>query len=359
MNDLKAKLIAFYLPQFHPVAENNEWWGPGFTEWTNVTKAQSLFWGHYQPHLPADLGFYDLRLAEVRAAQAQLAQRYGIYGFCYYHYWFNGRRILERPFNEVLASGQPDFPFCLCWANENWTRRWDGKEKQVLLEQNYSDEDDKAHMAWLVKAFADQRYIRIKDKALFLVYRVSKLPDPSRTAAIWREQARKAGVGELMLCAVESNFDDPFQDPTKFGFDIALDFQPNYVGLTKAERIWHRLTSLLLTQKGHVIIDYAQFIAKMNALPLPPYERIPSVTPSWDNTARRKTGAFILNQANPQDYEGWLRRAVNLYPKPYAENLVFINAWNEWAEGNHLEPCQKWGHGYLEATLRAVKQERG
>ncbi|WP_287131129.1 glycoside hydrolase family 99-like domain-containing protein [Candidatus Cyanaurora vandensis] len=351
--DPKARLIAFYLPQYHPIPENDEWWGKGFTEWTNVAKAKPLFPGHNQPHLPADLGFYDLRLAEVRQAQAELAQAYGIHGFCYYHYWFNGRRLLERPFNEVLSSGKPDFPFCLCWANENWTRRWDGKEKQVLMAQNYSDADDLAHIQWLVKAFQDERYIRINGKALFLVYRVSQLPNPQRTSEIWREYAQQAGVGDLWLCAVESNFSDPQRDATKFGFDMTVEFQPNYVGLAQVDRLWHRLTSYLYTTHGHFIYDYRAFIQAMNRLPEVTYGRYPCVTPAWDNTARRKTAAFILKGANPQDYGAWLRQAIHRYPRPLEENLVFINAWNEWAEGNHLEPCQRWGHAYLEATRQA------
>ena len=196
------RLIAFYLPQFHPIPENDEWWGKGFTEWTNVVRARPLFPGHYQPHIPADLGFYDLRLPEARQAQADLAREYGIGGFCYYHYWFNGRRLLSQPLDKVLASGKPDFPFCLCWANEDWTRAWDGRDKTILMRQQYCEEDDRQHIRWLVNVFRDKRYIRIGDKPIFLVYRATRIPDPLKTTSIWREEARKMGIGEIFLCRV-------------------------------------------------------------------------------------------------------------------------------------------------------------
>ncbi len=204
-----AKLIAFHLPQFYPTPYNDEWWGKGFTEWTNVTKARPLFEGHYQPHLPADLGFYDLRLCESRDAQAELASEYGIYGFCYYHYWFNGKQVLERPVDEILKLGTPDFPFCLCWANENWTARWDGGNKKILLEQVYTVEDDLDHIRWLCGAFSDPRYIRVEGKPLFLVYRSEVLPDAQATTQRWREEAMRLGVGELYLCLVEGNSGAP------------------------------------------------------------------------------------------------------------------------------------------------------
>jgi lipopolysaccharide biosynthesis protein len=194
----QVRAICFHLPQYHPIRENDEWWGKGFTEWANVTRTRPRFKDHYQPHLPADLGFYDLRLPEARQAQADLARQHGIHGFCYYHYWFNGRRLLERPFNEILASGQPRFPFCLCWANENWTRRWDGQERDILLEQNYGDEDDLNHIRWLANAFRDPRYIRIQGKPIFLVYRLSRLPNPARTVKIWRNEAGALGVGDIL-----------------------------------------------------------------------------------------------------------------------------------------------------------------
>lgn len=354
------RLIAFYLPQFHPIPENDEWWGKGFTEWTNVTSAQPLFRGHYQPHLPADLGFYDLRLPEARQAQADLAREYGLHGFCYYHYWFDGKRLLNHPFDEVLASGQPDFPFCLCWANENWTRVWDGLDQHLLIEQKYSEEDDRRHIRWLIKAFRDKRYIRIEGKPVFLVYRASKLPNPLSTTSIWREEARRAGVGEIYLCRVES-FPDEHQDPKQIGFDAAVEFQPDFTNLGSAlykGRFWRWARRLRLangTFGDNYLFDYSSVVVRMLQKEAPPYKRFPCVTPSWDNSSRRKHNALIINGSTPALYEKWLSTVVEKFiPYSSDENLIFINAWNEWGEGNHLEPCQKWGRAYLEATRKAL-----
>ena len=233
--DYELRAIALHLPQFHPIPENDEWWGKGFTEWTNVVTAKPRFRGHYQPHLPADLGFYDLRLPEVRKAQAELAASYGIHGFCYYHYWFNGRQVLERPVNEIWKSGEPEFPFCLCWANENWTRQWDGLKSDILLEQKYSSADDLAHIRSLIPIFQDRRYIRILDCPLFLVYRANQLPEPEKTADIWRREAERAGLKGLYLVRVES-FADEFGDPRNIGFDSSLEFQPRWSLLENVRR---------------------------------------------------------------------------------------------------------------------------
>jgi lipopolysaccharide biosynthesis protein len=356
----KVKTIAFYLPQYHPIPENDEWWGKGFTEWRNVTQALPQFTGHYQPHLPADLGFYDLRLPEARQAQTDLAKAYGIHGFCYYHYWFNGRRILERPFNEVLSSGKPDFPFCLCWANENWTRSWDGNDREILLEQIYSEEDDRQQMQWLANAFQDPRYIRIDGKPLFMVYRTSKLINPERTAETWRAEAHRLGIGDIFLCKVES-FHSEHGDPVAIGFDAAVEFQPDWSQLgqpLQRRRRWELARKLRLAEAAYVennIFDYSDLVEKMLAKPSPGYKRFPCVTPSWDNTARRKNGAYILRNATPKAYEHWMRSILEkTLIQDTQEKIVFINAWNEWAEGNHLEPCQEWGHAYLEATRRAL-----
>ncbi len=356
-SDLRA--IAFYLPQFHPIPENDEWWGKGFTEWTNVTKAKPILSGHYQPHLPADLGFYDLRLPEAREAQAALARSHGIHGFCYYHYWFNGRRLLERPFNEVLASGSPDLPFCLCWANENWTRIWDGGNRHLLIEQRYDADDDIAHIESLIPAFNDPRYIRVQGKPLFIIYRTGLLPDPAATAERWQRAARAAGLDGLYLVRVESHGD--LVDPRQIGFDAAVEFAP-FNGLVQrmfTDRKHRWLMNLRLFPRAarrHGFYDYGTVAQHSVRRPAPPYQRFHCVSPSWDNTARRQAGATVLLNANPDAYEQWLRQVAQQTRERFEpdQRLVFINAWNEWAEGNHLEPDQKWQHAYLEATQRAL-----
>lgn len=369
--------IAIYLPQYHPIPENDEWWGKGFTEWTNVVKAKPLFEGHYQPHLPSDLGFYDLRLEETRQAQADLAKEYGIYGFCYYHYWFNGRRILERPFQDVYESGKPDFPFMLCWANENWTKVWDGSDKEILLKQNYNDEDDRKHIQSLIPYFKDPRYIRVNGKPIFIVYKSTELPDPKRTLTIWREEAKKGGL-ELYLCRMERWIPTDDKAALEAGFDAAIDFQPLSPSLkqyqrtrkkpvqpppTIQQRIASKIKRMLNLQKPeppkvdfnlYNFPEYVDFDLKKAA---PAYKLFPGVSPMWDNTSRRKSDAIIFTDSSPELYEKWLSGNIQKFT-PYSEdeNFIFINAWNEWAEGNHLEPCQKWGRGFLEATKRALSK---
>lgn len=361
------RAIAFHLPQFHPIPENDQWWGKGFTEWTNVVKAKPKFPGHYQPHLPADLGFYDLRLPEARAAQAEMAARHGIYGFCYYHYWFNGKQVLERPLNEIRQSGQPDFPFCLCWANENWTRRWDGLDDEVLLEHKYGPADDLAHIRSLIPLFHDRRYIRVMDRPLFLVYRASKFPEPQKTTELWRREAERAGLKGLFLVRVES-FGDESGDPRNMGFDWSVEFQSRWSSLPDRifRRKWWRRRRLGTAELGlldNFVCDYKDLVKKALTDPVPEYPRIPCVCPGWDNSPRRERGATIFINSTPEKYEYWLQDVVNRTKANLRlgtnhditpDSLIFINAWNEWAEGNHLEPCQKWGRRYLEATQRAL-----
>ena len=359
----QRRLIAMYLPQYHPIPENDRWWGKGFTEWTNVAKARPLFPGHYQPHLPADLGYYDLRLPEVREAQAEMASEYGVQGFCYYHYWFQGRRLLERPFQEVLDSGRPEFPFCLCWANENWSRHWDGGGGEILLEQTYSPKDDLRHIQWLLEAFADPRYIQVDGRPLMLIYRAKRFPDIRQTIDRWQEAAIRRGLKGLYLARVES-FVDERDDPRPLGFDAAVEFQPDWLQLVQPPALPHRIARWLhrrrLRRQGSsplpTVFDYAAVVRSMLEKQAVAYRRFPCVAPSWDNTSRRSTGAVVLENANPELYEFWLTEILRRPPAgPGDENLVFLNAWNEWAEGNHLEPDRRFGRSYLEATRRALQ----
>lgn len=342
--DETTRLIAFYLPQYHPIPENDKWWGKGFTEWTNVTNAKPLFPGHYQPHLPADLGFYDLRLAEVREDQAEMAKKYGISGFCYYHYWFNGHRLLHRVFDEVLKTGKPDFPFCLCWANENWTRGWDGGDQSILIKQSYSERDDKEHIAWLIKAFRDPRYIKIQDRPLLLIYRVNLIPEPEKTAALWRKKVKQAGFPDLYLCSVESLFNEQTA-PQGIGFDASVEFQPT----------WSKLGPKCEQYQDLNVFEYGEIVDRMLERSHPDHTRFPCVTPSWDNTPRRKNAGVIFRNSTPRLYERWLRHTLAKVQNHSAdERIVFINAWNEWGEGNHLEPDLRCKHAYLMANRRAL-----
>jgi len=347
----KVKLIAFYLPQFHPIKENDRWWGKGFTDWIKVVRAQPNFVGHYQPHLPADLGFYDLRLEDTRIAQAELARHYGIHGFCYYHYWFNGKRLLERPFQEVLGSGKPDSPFCLCWANENWTRRWDGREEEILMEQHCSVKDAKNFITALFKAFEDPRYIRVHGRPLLLVYRVDIIPNLAETVGLWRHECHRAGIGDLYLCFVES-FGNMGKDPESIDFDAAVEFPPHNQAYQYEE-------SLRMLNSGFLgeIFDYRKVASRLVNRSIPSHRLFRTVMPMWDNTPRKQDSAHIFHRSSPERYEWWLREVVHQTRvlREEEERLVFINAWNEWGEGNHLEPDITHGHAFLKATLSALK----
>jgi lipopolysaccharide biosynthesis protein len=351
-----CKAIAFHLPQFHPIPENDLWWGKGFTEWTNVTRAVPQFPGHWQPHLPADMGFYDLRVAEVREEQARLARRYGIHGFCYYHYWLHGKRLLELPVNEILRTGRPDFPFCLCWANHNWTRNWDDGTEALFIEQRYSMADHLDHIRWLCKVFLDERYIRIDGKPLFLIFRAQAIHYLRDMVDMWREQAKLLGVGELFLAEVEAQRVEERGDPRERGLDAVVEFQPDFHTL-------HDLDSQELSpelektrQRGHHVFTYNDMVERMRAKSVPSYPYFRCVTPSWDNTARRRSKGIIVHGSTPESYAGWLASVLREGNQAgTSEPMVFLNAWNEWAEGNHLEPCQRWGHRYLQATSRALR----
>lgn len=365
------RALAFYLPQYHPVPENDAFWGKGFTEWHNVMQAQPRFRGHNQPHVPADLGFYDLRLAETRAAQASLARRAGLSGFCYYHYWFSGRRLLAKPFDAVLASGQPDFPFMLCWANENWTRAWDGSTREVLLTQQYSDADTRAHARHLAPAFADPRYIRIHDRPVFAVYNTDQIPCPRRWTDLLRETSLTNGFDPYLI-RVERYLDRDLSPPRTLGFDAALEFQPfsrNFRRWQKTRpdlkrsfgrRLGHRLRRdwQRLRPRQHFDTHYNMdaFVDFDCAQPQPASLCYPGVCPSWDNSARRPNGkAIIFQGSSPKLFARWLATKAQAFTPPSPEeNLLFVNAWNEWAEGNHLEPCRQYEHAWLDALQQGL-----
>ena len=340
----RTKLVAFYLPQYHPIAENNLWWGKGFTEWTNVAKAQPNFDGHYQPHVPADLGFYDLRLEEARLAQAELAQEYGIAAFCYYVYWFSGKKLLNYPIDSVVSNGTPNHQFMICWANENWTRTWDGQESNLLIAQEYRDSDDIGFIQDHIHILRDKRYFRVNNKPLLLVYRISDLQNPKKTSEVWRKYCAENGVGEISLGCVQSFLQG---DPRDYGFDIAVEFPPHGMGvpISKPDK--------MLNQKFRgIFYDYEATVGEYLKKELPNYPLFRGVMPSWDNTARRQDSGHIFLGARPEIYRDWLNYVVSQTSKirPDEDNVVFINAWNEWAEGCHLEPDLRWGRKWLEAT---------
>jgi len=360
-----ARLIAFYLPQFHPIPENDAWWGRGFTEWTNVCQAKPLFLKHRQPRLPADMGFYDLRVPETRAAQAGLAHKYGIEGFCYWHYWFQGRRLLWRPFNDVLQSGEPNFPFCLAWANESWSRRWLGEEEDVLAAQTYSEDDDIHHIQWLLQAFADRRYITVNAHPLFLIYRPRHLPNPQRTTDVFRTECVKAGLPEPFLVGIDAHCQN--FDCRSIGFDGTLSFEPQLGLLPGAQKPGSAsnddasLSKLLRNIRLGIFSNRLKIYDDEEARRLmfqqkPEFPYYPSIFVGWDSTPRRRENAIVVVNGTPDQFGGHLSAMIRTVAnRPFEDRLVFINAWNEWAEGNYLEPDFKWGRGYLKAVRKAAQ----
>jgi lipopolysaccharide biosynthesis protein len=358
-----ARTLALYLPQYHPIPENDEWWGPGFTEWTNVAAARPLFRGHDQPRIPGELGFYDLRLPDARQAQADLAAAAGIEAFCYWHYWFAGRRLLERPFDEVLRSGEPDFPFCLAWANQSWTGIWHGAADRVLMEQTYpGDQDHEAHFRAVSIAMRDDRYVRVDGKPIFLVYQPLELPEPLRFTDLWRTLAEREGFSGLHLVGVSSS---PAWDPRAHGFDASVITRLLDILVAKASRPDRRLRRFigrrLPPQVGErtlmrrpLTVDYGEIASSLVVDEALPFEYFPCVTPNWDNTPRSGRRGYVVTEATPERFAEHLRQAVaRVQDLPPEHRIVVLKSWNEWAEGNYVEPDQSMGRGYLDA-LRQV-----
>jgi SAM-dependent methyltransferase len=365
----KARLIAFYLPQFHPIPENDTWWGKGFTEWTNVAKAKQLFKGHYQPRLPADLGFYDLRVRDTRMAQAEMAEQYGIEGFCYWHYWFNGKRLLERPFNEVLKSGEPKLPFCLGWANDSWTGIWHGCADKLLIEQTYpGPKDEEAHFYALLAAFCDERYIKVGGRPIFLIYKPYMLPEPNRFIEHWKNLAVKEGLKEIYFIGNARTMD---WVPEKDGFDALTPHNPGLT-LHKFFGYWDPPSgfldkvSLALTKQPfrewkRIRFDMPDIFLYEDYIKygLPPlrkdFDEYPCVLPNWDNTPRCGSHGQVFHNSTPDLFRTHLREAIKqvAHCEP-DKRIVFVKSWNEWAEGNHLEPDMKYGHAYLKVCKEEV-----
>jgi O-antigen biosynthesis protein len=339
------KLIAFYLPQFHPIKENDDWWGEGFTEWSNVSLSRPLFSGHRQPRLPRKFGFYDVRVPETRNKQFELAKEHGIDGFCYYYYWFNGRKILDRPLNDTLNGKVDPFPFCICWANENWTRRWDGQESDVLLSQDHSLSSDEDFLNDIIPILKNEQYIMYNDMPVLMIYAVQKMADPRQTVKRWREIAREAGFKDLYLIAVQSF---GYGDPRSDGFDAAAEFPPHF----KYDCVPEEISGSFHNENfsGHVF-GYKDVVNKALARTDEPYTLHRAAMCAWDNSPRRKSKATVFFGANAFDYERWL---TYILQKSYVnDTMVFVNAWNEWAEGSNIEPDNVFFNSFLLATKRA------
>ena len=346
----QVRHVCFYLPQFHSFAENDRWWGPGFTEWTNISRMRPQFPAHQSPWLPADLGFYDVRLMETRRQQAELARRYGIHGFCYYVYWFQGRRLLERPLELLLEDGEPDLPFCICWANENWSRRWDGSDAELLLGQNHSLNDDVRFIDDMAELLLDERYIAVDGRKIIVVYRPSLLPDRQHLFETWRARARELGIGEILICNAMTFGEF---DPRDVSCDAAVEFPPHTIS-TMEQKLADLDVPASFTGKVYDYVDAVRSsLGKTYDFPY-----FPAVMPRWDNTPRKGSRGHVFNRSSPEAFEVWLRDATNRARKSqFSEPIVFINSWNEWAEGAHLEPDSRYGRAFLEAVRRVASSE--
>ncbi len=351
-NNNETKLIAYYLPQFHPTEKNDLWWGKGTTEWTNVSKAVPQYLGHLQPKLPGELGYYDLRLPEVMHRQIELAKNYGINVFAFYHYWFDGERILEKPLNMFMKNKSMDIQFCICWANENWTRRFTGTNNDVLMRMSETEESYQCFIHDAIYYLKDERYFTIDNKLVIVVYRPSLVPNPRKVLKYWRRIVQEAVGKQLYIVASLGASIDI--DWTNYGFDALSQFQPGSIA-DKAKDITKKVKPIRTDFCG-TVYDYKDLVQNekfnLNSLQIKKY---PAVMPAWDNTARRNNQGFIYDGSTPELYEQWLRKAIHYAKRNESieEPIVFINAWNEWGEGAYLEPDRTYGYAYLEATWRA------
>lgn len=365
--DDDIQVIAFYLPQYYPIPENNQWFGEGFTEWTNVGKAKPLFRNHYQPLVPADLGYYDLRLPEVRKHQAELARQAGVAAFCYYHYWFgNGKQLLEMPLREVTRLGEPDFPFCICWANHTWYNKMWNSERSVLdmmplMEQEYPGEKDwDAHFYSLLDTFRDKRYYRINGKLVWVFYHIAEIPDAERMMARWNELAEKEGLGGFYYMSYVDDVQDMKNPAHQLCKDVVLSCKENITsaGRTVGMRKFVRFSRTFWSQLLHIpfgVYRYSRVRHKLLDKRFADEDVVPVLYPNWDNTARRKMGAMVLHEATPEQFYKHCKEVFALM-RGKKNRVAFLKSWNEWGEGNYMEPCLRYGRGYIRALRRALDE---
>lgn len=357
----KRRVIAFYLPQFHPTPENDEWWGKGFTEWTNVGRAKPLFPKHQQPKIPSDLGYYDLRVPETRIAQAELAKEAGIDGFCYWHYWFEpGKELLQRPFNEVVASGKPDFPFCLAWANENWfAKLWDKdtRKDKLLAEQKYLGVDDYTkHFYSVLPAFKDERYIKQNGKPVFVIYKpMANKIEIQKFMNTWQDLAKKEGLPGICFIAHHMTLEGPLEDYIDMGFDFT---NTCYYGIgfwnrTVLHKLYSKITNKLF--KWPVMVSYKKTIPMFYNKERDNQDKnCPTIVTGWDHTPRSGARGCVYINESPDLFYFHAKDVLSNSNSPF----VFLKSWNEWAEGNYLEPDLLNGRNYINAMRNAVEETK-
>ena len=377
---MKPRIIGLYLPQYHPIPENDEWWGKGFTEWNNVVKAKPLFRGHYQPHLPADLGFYDLRLPEVREQQAELAREAGLEGFCYYHYWFgNGKQLLQRPFEEVLASGKPNFPFCLCWANHDWTSKtWEKgsslRRDTMIMKMEYSREDYVRHFNYLLPAFRNPRYIKVDGKPLFAVWAPRNIPDGKEFIDLWQKMAQENGLKGIHFVGQTDNTGKALsgKKANYYSADMAKDYYKSVLdlGFDAVMSQGYRRAVALAQGRAKMTLKLLSFNSFMPTYSKIDYGRLmenyyveedrwenvyPTLLPQWDRTPRAGSKTEIVTSSSPDKFQHYTEQAIQIIANKQPEHqILFLKSWNEWGEGNYVEPDQKFGHGWLQAIRNAM-----
>lgn len=349
------KLLAYYLPQFYPFEENDEWWGKGTTEWNNVSKAVPQYMGHYQPRLPGELGYYDLRIVDNIKRQVELAKIYGIYGFCFYYYWFDPKRLLDKPLDMFVNDKSIDFPFCLCWANESWAKRFWGTDNSVIMEQPRNTESYKRAIFEMLQYFKDSRYIMIEGACKLIIYKPSNIPNTMDVFSYWRSEALKEGV-MLHIVGVKEEIIDI--DLLKLGYDAVSEFQPGSV-LKNVKQITSQLPYVRADYSG-VVLDYDDLVKNKRYEIKNNYKTYRAIMPMWDNTARKDYKAVVCHGSTPDLYEDWLKNIIKETKgnDSLVEKFIFINAWNEWGEGAYLEPDRKFGYAYLQATLNAIYYNR-